>query len=122
MKKILSLLFSAILLATLFVSCEKDDVSFDESLLIGKWRSGSVFWRYDSNYRGARWDISDDISEEEGTQFRWKLTKAELRIDYIGDFVGEIPDFYTITELTKTTLKYKDYTGEHYSFVKVDDE
>ncbi len=122
MKKILNSLFSAFCIAALFVSCQKDDVSFDERLLIGKWNSGTVFYRYDSNYMGARWDTSDDVSEEEGTKFRWKLTKAELEITYIGEHVGEIPDYYTITELTATTLKYKDYTGRRYSFVKVDDD
>ncbi len=122
MKKILSLLFSAILLATLFVSCEKDDEFFDEDLLIGRWRSGTLFYRYDSNYMGATWDTGDDVTEEEGQKFEWELVKSDLTHIHIMEMGGKVPKYYTVTELTATTLKYKDDFGKRFSFVKADDD
>ncbi len=122
MKKILNSLFSAILITALFVSCQKDDVSFDESLLIGKWRSGTEYYRYDSNYKGVTWDTSDDVTEEEGQKFEWELVKADLTHIHIMEIGGKVPKYYTVTELTATTLKYKDDLGKHFSFVKADDD
>ena len=122
MKKRLSYLLSAIFITALFVSCEKDDEFFDEDLLIGKWRSGTLYYRYDSNYMGATWDTGDDVTEEEGQKFEWELVKSDLTHIHIMEMGGKVPKYYTVTELTATTLKYKDDFGKRFSFVKADDE
>ena len=118
MKRVLYFL-GFFLVAVAIQSCEKED--FDETLLYGKWESGTLYYVYSSNYTGYTWDESDDETEEEAKvdhRFRWELIKSELQQFhiYIG---GEIPKFYTVTELTASTLKYKDDFNKSYSFTKV---
>ena len=127
MKKIFALLACA-LLAVLFVSsCTKlsgDDASFKESFLYGKWQSGTLFYKYASDYTGRTWDTSDDVTEEEGTRFTWELVNAELTHIYVTELGADgtkasIPKVYTVTTLTETTLIYEDDYGVTYTFSKV---
>jgi hypothetical protein len=93
---------------------------FDESLLIGKWAMGTDHYRYDADGTGVSWDTAEYYTEEEGLPFTWTLESAELTHIHImetGD--SGLPKIYTVTELTETSLKYKDNFGKTYSFVKI---
>ena len=117
MKRISFLLISFLLVSALFHSCGKEE-EFDETLLYGKWQSGQLYYVYASDHTGYTWDESDDITEDEADPFRWKLVKSELQQFHI--FIGgEIPKFYTVTELTANTLKYKNDFNKSYTFTKV---
>lgn len=102
----------------LFNSCEEEESSFQESFLVGKWVSGTVYYKYVSNYTGATWDTSDDVTEEEAQAFTWTLVKSELTHIHI-IVGGNVPKVYTVTELTTNSLKYKDNFGKSYSFTKI---
>ena len=120
MKRVLYYFSSFLLVSVLFHSCNKEE-DFDETLLYGKWKSGTLFYVYSSNYTGYTWDESDDITEEEAKNdfpFKWKLVKSELQQFHL--WIGpDISKTYIITELTATTLKYKDDFNKSYSFSKV---
>lgn len=122
MKKALTYLFSGMIVSLLIVSCAKEEPSFDEQLLIGKWRSGTLFYRYDSDGTGATWDTGDDISEDEAQKFTWTLVRSDLTHIHIMELGGRVPKYYTVTELTATTLQYKDEFGKTFSFVKVSND
>ncbi len=119
MKRKLIYLFTGVLLSFLIVSCAKEEPSFDEQLLIGKWRSGTEFYRYDSDGTGATWDTSDDVSEDEAQEFTWTLVRSDLTHIHIMELGGRVPKYYTVTELTATTLKYRDEFGKTFSYMKV---
>jgi hypothetical protein len=122
MKRVLCLV-SFLLISVLFHSCEKEE-NFDESLLIGKWKpvSGtSLYYRYDSNHKGVTWNPSPEVDqqEDEGQAFTWQLVKSDLEQIHIMEIGGAgIPKNYTVTELTETTLRYKD-SFSSYSFSKI---
>jgi hypothetical protein len=116
MKKILFLLVAGLTLSFFFTSCEKEE-SFDEALLIGKWRSGTVNFRYNADHTGYTWDTADDVTEEEAQDFTWTLEMSELTHINIGE-VTVVPKVYKITELTATTLKYRDSFSVTHSFTK----
>ena len=121
MKKILFYFGAFAVLTLFFASCGKDP-SFDESLLIGKWRVGTTqeFYRFNANHTGVNWDESDDVSEEEGTKFNWSLKSADLHFGFIEPMTGVvIPEIYTVTVLTSTTLTLRDDIGRRTSFTKV---
>lgn len=120
MKRKLLIVLSISIVALLFSSCTKDDdVSFDQSLLIGKWKSGTVYERYDANKSGATWDTSDDVTEEEAQAFTWTLEKDQLEQIHIILNGGNVPKTYVVTVLNASTLKYKDsITGKEKSFIK----
>ena len=121
MKRVLYIVMPFLLGSFLFVSCEKDDDFFDESLLIGKWVSGTEYYKYLNDGTGSTWDTGDDVSEDEAQAFTWTLEKSELIHIHIMEIGGSVPKVYTVTELTATTLKYEDGFGKKFSYTKVND-
>jgi hypothetical protein len=119
MKKIIFYLSMLAMLSLLVVSCEKEPTQFDESLLYGKWRSGTLYYKYHADGTGGTWDTADDVQEDEAQEFTWQLVNDELRQYHILEIGGTVPKFYTVTELTATTLKYHDDYGGSWSFTKV---
>ena len=119
MKKIIICLFACLSISLMFNSCSKDEVSFDETLLIGKWQSGTVWEKYSADYKGGTWDTSDGMTEADAQSFTWTLEKSDLTQIHIMEIGGTVPKYYTVTELTSTKLKYKDDFGVTHSFTKV---
>lgn len=119
MKKIL-LYLTMLMAVTLFVvSCTKEDVTYDQSLLTGKWKSGTLFYKYAAAGTGATWDTADNVTEAEAQTFTWTLESDILTHIHILQVGGSVPKIYTVTELTATSLKYHDDFAVSYSFTKV---
>ena len=118
MKKILSYLTMLMVISFMAVSCEPLEESFDDSLLIGKWRSGTMYYKYLTNGSGDTWDTADDVTEAEAQTFTWTLVKSELTHIHVLEMGGSVPKIYTVTELTSTSLKYQDSFGVKFSFTK----
>jgi hypothetical protein len=118
-KKTLFYLTACVVIVFLAVSCEPAEESFDESLLIGKWQSGTLFYKYLADGTGGTWDTADDVTESEAQAFTWTLVKSELTHIHILEMGGTVPKVYTVTELTDTSLKYEDDFGGSFSFTKV---
>ena len=121
MKKSWILVGAIFVLTLLFSSCNlfNDKKSFDKDLLPGKWQQGTLFERYYSDGNGKTWDTADDVSEAEAQSFTWTLVKSELTHIHIMQMGTTVPKVYTVTELTATTLKYKDDFNVSHSFTKV---
>lgn len=96
------------------------EFEYDSSLLIGKWVSGTEFYRYNEDGTGLTWDTADDVSEEEAQAFTWTLVYSTLTHMHIMEIGGVVPKVYTVTELTATSLKYEDEFGNTHSFTKSD--
>lgn len=118
MKRIIFSLFAIMLVATVFNSCTKDE-EFDKALLIGKWKSGTVWERYDADGNGRTWDTADEVTEDEAQRFTWTLVKSDLTQIHIMEIGPGVPKYYTVKELTSTTLKYEDSFGVSHTFTKV---
>ena len=119
MKKTLFYLSMCTVLCVLAVSCEQLPVTFDESLLIGKWQSGTLYYKYLADGTGGTWDTADDVTEAEAQAFTWTLVNDVLTQNHILEIGGTVPKVYTVTELTETTLKYHDDFGVEWTFTKV---
>ena len=119
MKKTLRYLTMFTMVTLLAVSCTKTDTTFDQSLLTGKWQSGTLFYKYAADGTGATWDTSDNVTEAEAQAFTWTLVKDLLTQIHTLEIGGGVPKVYTITELTATSLKYHDDFGVSWSFTKL---
>ena len=120
MKKFTLVVLSFVLVTLFTTSCKKaeEEVSFDETLIIGKWKSGTLFERYDSDKSGATWDTADDVTEDEAQEFTWTIKIDQLEQIHIIENGGLVPKVYTLTTLTATTLAYKDDFGTVKTFSK----
>ena len=115
-------LFLILAAATLALnSCGKDPLSFDSSLLVGKWVAGTEYYRYDADGNGATWDVADDVHEEEAQPFTWEYNDENIRLTLIHqmEMGGVVPKSYTILALDATTLQYKDGYDRIYTFSHV---
>lgn len=118
MKKVYLLLIS---LVALLSSCTIDPIAkktFDSALIVGKWQTAQEYWVYEAAGFGHTWDESDDVTEAEAQQFLWEIEGNALHITHIGEMGEQIPKDYTLTELSSTTLAYKDSYGKSFSFTK----
>ena len=104
--------------AVCFTGCRPAE-NFDAALLIGKWQSGTLFYKYTDGGNGVTWDTADDVSEAEAQPFTWTLEKSTLTQIHNGEMGERIPKTYTVTRLTSTTLCYDDDYGKTYEFSKV---
>lgn len=117
MKRLLYLVSILILVALGISSCQKEEY-FDETLLYGRWKSGTEYYKYNNDGTGGTWDTADDMTEADAQPFTWTLEASDLTQIHILEMGGTLPKFYTVTELTSTTLKYKD-EYDSYTFTKV---
>ena len=125
MKKLVVIAASlASIVLILFSSCETP-VTFDETLLIGKWTRPSTLsdgqdcYRYKADYTGATWDTGEVAGEEEAQPFTWTLEGAVLTQLHQGEMGQVVPKVYTLTTLNDSTLSYKDDYGVSATFIKV---
>jgi len=126
MKKKVFGLSLGIVIAFAFTACDTGK-SFDSALLIGKWsrtspyataeNPGKEYYRYDKNGKGATWDTTDDVSEEDAQTFSWTLEKDLLTLLHDME-MGEskVSKSYTVTVLNEETLTYKDDFGKLFTF------
>ena len=98
-----------------------EDVKYDVDLLIGKWQSGTLFYRFDVDGIGATWDEGDDISEEEASPMKWELDRSKLIFYHEMQSGVLVPKVYKIKHLDLNNLVFKDDYGKEFSFVKVVD-
>ncbi len=120
MKRSLLVIFSLVLVMIFSTSCEmvEEEASFDQTLIIGKWKSGTLFERYDLDSTGATWDTADDVTEAEAQKFTWTIEIDQLEQIHIIENGGLVPKVYTLTNLTETTLAYVDDYGVSKTFTK----
>lgn len=96
-----------------------DDVEYDVDLLIGKWQSGTMFYRFDIDGVGVTWDESDDITEEEASPMKWELNRSKF-IHYHEMQNGVlVPKAYKIKCLDLNRLVFQDDYGKEFYFQKV---
>jgi len=121
-----ALIFLSLALTALFsTSCSEDEETqptFDESLIIGTWqnqKNESIYEKYNDDKTGSTWDTADDVTEEEAQKFTWSIDKDLLiHIHKMESNNAVTPKKYTITDLTSTTMAYKDDYGNTESFIK----
>jgi len=118
MKRAICITLFGAFLALMMVSCE-EETHFDEELIYGKWKSGTLYYRYFSGGTGYTWDTGDDVGEDEAQNFTWTLVKSELTHIHILEIGGKVPKVYTVKELTASRLRYEDDFGKSHAFTRV---
>lgn len=119
-KRTIPLLLVA-LFSALLNGCTPDDPirTFDESLLIGTWVSGTEYYRFDEGYNGATWDTADDVQEEEAQQFTWSLTDDRLLLVHKLEMGADVPKMYTVMQLDDDILQLHDAFDNQYTFTRI---
>ncbi len=110
-----------ILTAILFSNCGGETLIVDENLLIGRWKSGSLYEVYEAGGSGYTWDEADDVTEDERQQFEWSITDNNILTQvHLMEMGGRIPKVYSITQLNSVSLVYEDDYGVKHYFTRVE--
>lgn len=116
----LRLLMMAVVVLLLYgCGTETPHRSFDENMLIGKWVSGSEYYRFDFGYQGATWDLADDVQESEAQVFSWSLAEDRLLLVHQMEMGADIPKMYTVILLDNSILQIDDVYGNRYVYQRV---
>ena len=123
MKKLRNILLISLTLMGLS-SCGSDSPALNVSTdqLEGLWlkKGSQEYWRYRADGTGVTWDEADDISEEESNlTFTFTINGARLTHIFTGEMGNQaVPKVYDITEITETTMLWKDDYSMTYRFTK----
>lgn len=94
--------------------------NYDVDLLIGKWQSEAIFYRFDVDSTSVTWDDGDDIIEEEASPLKWELNRSKFIHYYEMQNGVLIPKIYKIVQLDLNNLVFQDDYGKEFTFIKVD--
>lgn len=98
-----------------------EDVTYDTDLLIGRWQSGTLYYRFNEDGTALTWDTADDVTEEEASSLTWTLERSRFtHIHHMGISNAVVPKHYRITQLDLLQLIFKDEFGTVYTFTKAD--
>lgn len=97
-----------------------EEANYDVDLLIGKWQSESVFYRFDVDSTGVTWDESDDITETEASPMKWELNRSKFIYYHEMQNGVLVPKAYKIVQLDLNNLVFQDDYGNEFAFIKVD--
>ena len=97
------------------------DTDFNVDNLYGVWEENEVYYRYNDDGTGVTWDISDDVTEDEGTELEWEINKDNFIHYYKMDMGPKIPKSYIMKVLEVDSLIYEDDFGVRHAFSKVEE-
>lgn len=98
-----------------------NDTEFDEDLLIGVWKEGEIYYRYNEDGTAVTWDLSDDVMEDEGTELEWTLDNALFTHFYKMQIGGMVPKTFNMKVLELDYMEYDDDYGVDHKFTKVEE-
>lgn len=97
------------------------DIEFDADLLIGVWKEGENYYRYNDDGTAVTCDLADDVQEDEGTELSWTLEGDIFTHYYQMEIGGTIPKTFNMKVLDLDTMKYNDDYGVSHTFSKVEE-
>lgn len=101
---------------------EEQHIVVNPDQVEGLWQKSGTeeFWRYNDDYTGVTWDVSDSIGEEESNlTFEWQLSGDELTHIFRGAEGNQaVPKVYTITAINKDNMCWEDIYGLRYTLYR----
>ena len=97
------------------------DIEFDADLLIGVWKEGEDYYRYNDDGTAVTWDLADDVQENEGTELSWTLEGDIFTHYYQMEIGGTIPKVFKMKVLDLDIMEYYDDYGVNHTFSKVEE-
>ena len=95
--------------------------SANQEMLVGLWQNdGHVFYRFNPDGTGRTWDIDDDITEDEATQFGWEAYEEAIMMTHKLRIRGIVPRYYELDRLNAFDLRFHD-AYNNYTLEKVEE-
>ena len=94
----------------------------NKEMLVGLWQiDNHIFYRFNPDGTGFTWDVDDDLTEEEATNFQWEAYKEAIMMTHKLRIRGIVPRYYELDVLNDYNLRFHD-TYSTYSLDRVNEE
>ena len=93
-----------------------------KEMLVGLWQSdGHVFYRFNADGTGHTWDVADDLTEEEASNFNWEAYEEAIMMTHRLRLRGIVPRYYELDLLNAFDLRFHD-TYSDYALERVEEQ
>ena len=77
--------------------------------IIGLWHiDDHVYYRFNADGTGHTWDVSDDLTEDEASEFSWEAYEEALMITHKMRLRGVVPRYYELDRINTFRLSFHD--------------
>lgn len=96
--------------------------SANKEILVGLWQSdGHVYYRFNPDGTGHTWDVADDLTEEEASNFNWEAYEEAIMLTHKLRLRGIVPRYYEIDRINAFDLRFHD-SYSNYALERVEEE
>ena len=76
----------------------------NKEMLIGLWQiDNHIFYRFNPDGTGHTWNVDDDLTEKEATNFQWEAFKEAIMMTHKLRLRGIVPRYYELDASMNTT-------------------
>ena len=80
-----------------------------KEMIVGLWQiDNHIFYRFNSDGTGRTWDVNDDLTEDEASEFQWEAFKESILVAHKLKFRGVIPRYYEFEIINEHSLRFSD--------------
>lgn len=81
----------------------------NKELIVGLWQiDNHVFYRFNPDGTGHTWDVADDLTEEDASEFQWEAYKEAIMITHKLRLRGIVPRYYELDVLNEYDMRFHD--------------
>lgn len=78
-------------------------------MLVGLWQIDEhVFYRFNPDGSGHTWDVADDLTEEEASNFNWEAFEEAIMMTHKLRIRGIVPRYYELDCINAFDLRFHD--------------
>lgn len=81
----------------------------NKEMLVGLWnKDGHIYYRFNPDGTGCTWDVNDDLTEDEASEFKWEVFKEAIMLTHKLRIRGIVPRYYELDILNAFDLRFHD--------------
>ena len=89
--------------------------SANKEFLVGLWESdGHVYYRFNPDGTGHTWDVADDLTEEEASNFNWEAYEEAIMLTHKLRLRGIVPRYYELDHINAFDLRFHDSYSSYF--------
>lgn len=96
--------------------------STNAEILVGLWQKDEhIFYRFNPDGTGHTWDVADDLTEEEASDFNWEAFEEAIMMTHKLRIRGIVPRYYELDCINAFDLRFHDNYSS-YAFERVEEQ
>ena len=93
----------------------------NKEMLVGLWQNeGHIFYRFNADGTGHTWDVADDLTEEEASDFNWEAYEEAIMMTHKLRLRGIVPRYYELDRINAFDLRFHD-TYSSYALERIEE-